>query len=48
MRIGVSSGDRVWDVADTVGSAARVFEIVGVDDCCTRFIVAIRAAAKHR
>jgi regulator of cell morphogenesis and NO signaling len=36
MRIGVSLGDRVGDVADTVGNAARVFEIVGLDYCCKR------------
>jgi regulator of cell morphogenesis and NO signaling len=36
MRIGVSLGDRVGDVADTVGSAARVFEIVGIDSCDKR------------
>jgi len=36
MRIGVSLEDRAGDVADTVGSAARVFEIVGIDYCCHR------------
>lgn len=36
MRIGVSLEDRVGDVADTVGHAARVFEIVGIDYCCKR------------
>jgi regulator of cell morphogenesis and NO signaling len=36
MRIGVSLEDRVGNVADTVGNAARVFEILSIDYCCKR------------
>src|SRR5438067_13584587 len=36
MRIGVTLDDRVGNVADTVGNAARVFEILSIDYCCKR------------
>ena len=36
MRIGVSLDDRVGNVADTVGHAARVFEVLAIDYCDRR------------